>query len=151
MTCDNIKPNDKQETITIRDVKPGFIFKCQGLLYPLVKYEDRTVHRVYNGELADLPEMLPVAKIVCSNFGDSIDNFYPAILRFEGGYYTHGDSYRLYDNVNDARAAMRGIVEIRKKWDKDKIKKAIVRINDAVIFFKNGKEQLYAVSFVERT
>lgn len=150
MTCDNFKSN-KQEVVTIKDIKPGFVFKCNGLLYPLIKYEDGAVHRVNNGELINLPETLPVAKIVCSSFGDTIDNFCPAVLHFEKGYYTHEDRYRLYDNINDARDAMKGIVEVRKKWDKDKIKKAIVRINDAVIFFKNGKEQRYAVSHVERT
>lgn len=75
MTCDSFKSDDEQEVDTIKDIKPGFVFKCRGLLYPLVKYEDGTVHRVYNGELVDLPETLPVAKIVCSSFGDSIEIF----------------------------------------------------------------------------
>ena len=150
-TCDEFKNEDTCETDIIKDLRPGFVFKCRGLLYPFVKYEDGTVHWVCNGELVDLPETLPVTKIVCSSFGDTIDTFCPAVLHFEKGYYTHEDKYKLYDNINDARDAMRGIVEIRKKWDKDKIRKAIVRINDAVIFFKNGKEQRYSVSHVERT
>lgn len=150
-TCDSFKCDDRQEVVTIKDIKPGFIFKCRGLLYPFVKYEDGTVHRVNSGELANLPETLPIAKIVCGSFGDTVDNFYPAVLHLKKGEYECTDNYRLYDSVNDARDAMKSIVETRKNWDKDKIKKVIVRINDAVIFFKNGKEQRYAVSHVERT
>lgn len=124
-TCDSFKSNDEQEVDTIKDLKPGFVFKCRGLLYPFVKYEDGTVHRVTNGELANLPETLPVAKIVCSSFGDTIDNFYPAVLHFEKGYYTHEDRYRLYDNINDARDAMKGIVEVRKSGTKIRLEKRL--------------------------
>lgn len=68
-TCDEFKDETEHEIDTIKDMKPGFVFRCRGLLYPLAKYEDGTVHRVSNGELADLPETLPIAKIVCNSFG----------------------------------------------------------------------------------
>lgn len=83
MTCYNFKLSDEQEIDTIKNLLPGFVFKCRGLMYPFVKYEDGTVHRVNNGELANLPETLPVSKIVCNSFGDTTDNFYPAVLCFK--------------------------------------------------------------------
>lgn len=71
-TCDEFKAETECEIDTIKDMKPGFVFKCRGLLYPFVKYKDGTVHRVNNGELADLPEDLQVTKIVCDSYGTTI-------------------------------------------------------------------------------